>query len=631
MCLQNNNVKLIKKGFVIKTIGKFGVANLRKSSAPVQRSTILFYFLLIPLALLVSRCANPVSPTGGPKDSSPPKVIACDPPNFSTKFKENSFSVDFNEFINLKNPATEIFISPPLKSPLDPRIRGKSVVVKFEDSLAANTTYSISFGNAINDLTEGNILKGFSYVFSTGDFVDSLSLQGNLNAAFDLKPQKDVFIELYINNNDTIPFDSLPLRVAPYYIAKSDEQGNFTFHNLRNEPYKLFALADQNGDLIFNQPSEKIAFYDSLAKPYYISIPKPDTSLKDSTQIDPAKSLLLKVMNADSLRKSDSIHKADSIKQNFLLYPVYPLFLFEEADSVQRLLKATFPKKGMALFVFRHPVKNLTIVPMNFDSVTPWFLEEYSTQKDSVRLWITRPDVDSLIAKVIIANKTIDTVRLEVLKKDNQKKQSDKEKQERLTLSIASAGSGFNQYKNKLVATFSYPLIRWDFKKVLLIAGKDTTNPDIKFADSLKRRISIFARWEEDKGYKIIIPDSVFFGIHEITHDTLKIDFRTKGEKDFGNLIVAMNMEKRPGQYIVQLLNEKESVVYEEQIITGSGTISFNFMPPGKYKLKAINDRNRNKRWDTGNYKLNLQPEEVIYMPKIVEIRANWDVEETWD
>ena len=92
-----------------------------------------------------------------------------------------------------------------------------------------------------------------------------------------------------------------------------------------------------------------------------------------------------------------------------------------------------------------------------------------------------------------------------------------------------------------------------------------------------------------------------------------------------------MNMEKRPGQYIVQLLNEKESMVYEEQIITGSGKISFNFMPPGKYKLKAINDRNKNKHWDTGNYKLNLQPEEVIYLPKIIEIRANWDVEETWN
>ena len=597
----------------------------------MQRSTILFFFFLIPVALLLTRCANPVSPTGGPKDSTSPRVLACNPPNLATKFKENSFSIDFNEFINLKNPANEIFISPPLKTPLDPRIRGKSVIVKLEDSLAPNTTYSISFGNAITDLTEGNILKGFNYVFSTGDYVDTLSLQGNLHTAFDLKPQKDVFIELYINNNDTIQFDSLPLRVPPYYITKSDDQGNFTFHNLRNEQFKLFALADQNGDLVFNQPSEKIAFCDSLAKPYYISIPKPDTTKRDSSQIDPAKLPLIKVINADSIRKSDSIHKADSLKQNFLKYPVYPLFLFEQTDSIQRLINATYPKKGMAMLVFRLPAKNLRIVPLNFDSATPWYIEEVSTQRDSVRLWITKPDVDSLIAKVIINEKTLDTVRLEVVKKDNQKKLSEKEKQERLTLSIASAGSGFNQYKNKLVATFSYPLITWDFKKVLLIAGKDTTNPDIKFADSLKRRISIFSKWEEDKGYKIIVPDSVFFGIHNITHDTIKIDFRTKGEKDFGNLIVAMNMEKRPGQYIVQLLNEKESMVYEEQIITGSGKISFNFMPPGKYKLKAINDRNKNKRWDTGNYKLNLQPEEVIYLPKIIEIRANWDVEETWD
>ena len=112
---------------------------------------------------------------------------------------------------------------------------------------------------------------------------------------------------------------------------------------------------------------------------------------------------------------------------------------------------------------------------------------------------------------------------------------------------------------------------------------------------------------------------------------TISFDFRTKGEKDFGNLILTMNMDKRPGQYIVQLMNEKESTIFEEQIINGSGKIHFDFMHPGKYKIKAILDRNRNKRWDTGNYKLQIQPEEVIYLPKIVEIRANWDVEETWD
>jgi hypothetical protein len=254
-----------------------------------------------------------------------------------------------------------------------------------------------------------------------------------------------------------------------------------------------------------------------------------------------------------------------------------------------------------------------------------------SKHRDSAVLWITRQEVDSLIAKVIVDNKVLDTIQLEAQKTELRKKLLKNEMPGRLGLVNSAAGSGLNQFKNKLFVTFSFPLIQWDFTRVLLIAGKDTIYPEIAFSDSLKRKILINHKWDEETSYKILVPDSVFFGIHNITHDSAILDFKTKGEKDFGNLIVSMNMEKRPGQYIVQLMNEKESMIYEEHIITGSGKISFDFMPPGKYKIKAINDRNNNRRWDTGNYGLKIQPEEVIYFQKVVEIRANWDVEETWD
>jgi uncharacterized protein (DUF2141 family) len=626
-----NNVKLIKKGIAIKTIGKFGPANLRKSSVHVQRSVILFSILLLLCTLLLTHCANPVSPQGGAKDVNPPVVVACDPPNLATKFTKSSFRIDFNEFINLKNAATEIFISPPLKSALDTRLKGKSLIVSIEDSLAPNTTYSITFGNAIIDLTEGNSLKGFNYVFSTGEFVDTLSLQGNLLNAFDHKPQKDIFVELFMNNNDTLPLDSLPLKVAPYYITKTDDQGNYLFRNLQHGQFKLFALADQNGDLIFNQPSEKIAFYDSLVNPYYISVRKADTSRMDSLQPEQKNSIPVKIKNADSLQKKDSILTADSIKQRFINYPSYSLYLFQETDSVQRLLKSSFPMKGLVSLTFRFPVNNLQIVPLNFDSVAPWYIEEKSKQGDSVRLWITRPETDSLVAKVISGNTIIDTIRLEVIKKGISRKLTDQEKREKLIIANSASNSGLNQYKNKLLITFSYPLVKWNFKRVLLISATDSIHPDISFADSIKRTIVIHHKWEEEKSYKILIPDSVFFGIQNFSHDSIIMEFRTRGEKDFGNLIVAMNMEKRPGQYLVQLWNEKETTLYEEHIITSSGNVSFAFMIPGKYRLKAVRDRNRNRKWDTGNYKLNIQPEEVIYLPKIVEIRANWDVEEIWD
>ena len=597
----------------------------------MQRITILFYFFLFVTTFFLSRCANPVSPVGGPKDITPPRVLACLPPNYGAKFKEKGFSITFDEYIVLKNTANEVFISPPLKHPLETKLHGKELIVKFNDSLSSNTTYSVTFGNAIADLNENNILKGFNYVLSTGDFVDSLSLQGTVVTAFDHKPQKGVFVELYLDNNDTLAFDSLPLHVQPYYLTKTVENGTFLFNNLQNRQYKLFALADQNGDLIFNQPTEKIAFTDSLVNPIYFSKQKTDTSHKDSTQKKLPVPETVRPGNAGLLRKADSVHKADSILKNHLLYPAHPLFLFEQTDSVQRLVKANFPREGMTLFTFRFPVHTFRIIPLNFDSVAPWYLEEYSNQRDSLILWITRPKTDSLTAKVILDNKIHDTVNLGFIKKDIHKKSSKKAATEQLTVLNPAKVNGLNQFKNKLTLTFSFPLIRWDFKKVLLIVDKDTLHPEIEFSDSLKRKIIITHKWKEDTHYKIIIPDSVFYGITGISHDSILLDFRTRAERELGNLVVNMDLDKRPGQYIVQLLGNDESSVYEEKIVTQSGKIRFDFLVPGLYKLKLINDRNTNRKWDTGNYKLKIQPEEVIYLPKIIEIRANWDVEETWD
>jgi len=597
----------------------------------VQRKNSLFYFFLIVTALSLYRCANPVSPTGGPKDTDPPKVLGCEPPNFGVNFKEDNFRIDFNEFINLKNPSTEVFISPPLKKSLDPRLRGKSLLMKFDDSLVQNITYSVTFGNAIADFTENNILKGFNYVFSTGPFVDSLSLQGSLVNAFDHKPQKDAYVELYLNNNDTLPLDSLPLHFAPYYLTKTDENGNFIFKNLQDKQFKLVALFDQNGDLIFNQSTEKIAFFDSLVKPYYIAMEKADTTKKDSSEFVPLKNPKPKVVNPELLKKADSTRKADSVNRIRALYPSYSLFLFEETDSIQRVSKSVSPSEGVALIIFRFPAKDIRFIPLNFDSVASWHKEEYLSKRDSVILWVTRPETDSLILKVMAGNNVVDTVMLDIAKKLPQKKSEKKGKVTQLGITNSVKGAGLNQFKNKFLLTFSSPLTRWNLSRVLLVDKKDTLHPKIEFTDSLRRMAVVQHKWGEDLPYKLIIPDSVFYGINDVSHDSILMDFRTMSERDFGNLILTMNMEKRPGQYIVQLLDEKEVILYEEHITSQSGKIRFDYMNPGKYKIKAILDRNKNRRWDSGNYKKNLQPEEVIYFPKILEIRANWDVEETWD
>ena len=583
------------------------------------------------LACLFARCAHPVSPQGGPRDTDPPLVVATDPPNYSTLFRKNSIRLDFDEFITLKNASAEILVSPPQRHTPDTRLRGKSLIISIEDTLSPNTTYSVTFGKAIADITEGNLLKDYAYIFSTGAYIDSLTLKGDLREAFDLKPAKGVFVGLYNDSYDTIPFDSLPLKVPPAFVTRTGETGDFRFMNLRPGPYRLCALSDQNSDLVFNQPAEKIAFSDSLVSGVYEPPPPADTA-----RAEPG-GMAADTAVADSggmYRRGDqsaTTGSVDSLSAPGPVVPVHHLYLFAEIDSVQRLVKSSAPSAHMAQLVFRFPVKNLDVEPMNFDTAGPWCLREVSTFGDTVRLWITRPGTDSLVARVIADGWPADTIQLGFPGQGGEDDNRTKRKPSHLSIASPATMAGLNQFRNDLVLRFSSPVTRWNPGRMLLTSGDDTLVAGYTFDDSLKRRMTVRMKWEEDKSYRLLIPDSVFFGIGGESHDTVALEFRTRSERDFGNLIVSMNMSARPGRYILRLINESETAVYEERLVEGTAKIRFEFLVPGKYKLKAIADRNRNGRWDTGNYRKKLQPEEVSYYGKTIEVRANWEIEETWD
>ena len=221
--------------------------------------------------LSLIRCANIVSPTGGPKDIVPPVVLLATPENQSTNFQGKVINITFDEYVTLNNPNNNILISPPLEENPDYKLNGKSLIIKFKEPLKSETTYSINFGESIKDLHEGNIFKDYSYVFSTGENIDSLTLEGQLLQAIDHKPSADFFVMLYCNENDTISLDSLPYLVKPYYVTKSDKEGKFKFSGLKENDYLVFALKDENSNMRFDLPNENIAFLDSLVKPIHNS------------------------------------------------------------------------------------------------------------------------------------------------------------------------------------------------------------------------------------------------------------------------------------------------------------------------------------------------------------------------
>ncbi|MCF8351302.1 MAG: Ig-like domain-containing protein, partial [Bacteroidales bacterium] len=299
-----------------------------------MRNAFTYLLLAVSVFYLIG-CANPVTPTGGPKDTDPPEVLASEPPNQSRNFSENRIEITFDEFVKLDQPNQNILISPPIEKNPDYRLRGKSLVTLFNEPLKDSTTYTIFFGNSIVDLTEGNPLKNYQFVFSTGEQIDSLSIRGQILDAFNLQPYKDVFVMLYVDNNDTIPYDSLPYYVKPYYVSKTNANGFFELNNLREMPYRIFALQDVNSNMIYDLPNEKIAFLDSLLVPEYYKAAIPDTTKADTSLNDPES------------KTSDSL---------LPMYPdnvLYELFMFDEIDSTQKLLEAELAKKRMIRFVFK--------------------------------------------------------------------------------------------------------------------------------------------------------------------------------------------------------------------------------------------------------------------------------------
>ena len=438
---------------------------------------------------------------------------------------------------------------------------------------------------------------------------------------------------MYIDCYDTIPFDSLPVKVKPYYVAKTNEKGEFLFHNLRSAPMKLTALADLNGNLIFDQSTEKVAICDTLVHPYYIMKPMADSALilKDTLK---AKKEPSRIKTAESKQPDKKIKAAadsaakDSVRKQ-LHIPDNRLRLFEDIDSIQRVEKSVLLKKNLMLLVFRFPAKHLSLTPLNCDTVKPWALKEFSIHKDSVYLWITNPLQDSLILRVCQGSKVLDTLKLELISKIASSAKKKDQGKVYLGLSQNTSSGLLNQFTGNLRLAFSYPLSSARLNRISLIQGKDTLKPKVYFTDSLKRLLEVECKWKEDKSYSVFIPDSVFIAINGLANDTIKNTFKTRMSRDFGSLILELDISEHKGNYVIQLLNERDFVLREKKI-NSSGKIKFEYLIPGKFKVKAILDRNHNGRWDTGNFRKKIQPEEVFFLQKTIEIRANWDVEEKW-
>ncbi len=533
-----------------------------------NRSLFTYIFFIVSIGILIfnTSCANIGAPTGGPKDSLAPEAVLIKPLNYSTEFKGKKITITFNEYIKLTNISSQLIVSPPLKRKPETLVKGKSLIIELKDTLRENTTYTFNFGNAIVDITENNPIENFNYVFSTGSYIDSLSIKGKVINSFNDQPEKDALAILFIAN-DSSNIDSLPYTQLPSYFSKTDDNGNFEIKNLAPNSYKLFTLKDGNNNLKYDLPTEIIGFDNNLIRADY---------------------------NNDT---------------------IYTIYSFTETLPF-KFFNARHTNYGKIAFAFNQPEDSITIQKLNGNSSEKkaWELYSFSKEKDTLFYWSQEEIKDSLMFTISLAKTTLDTVVV---------KANDSYKKPKLLLK-SNIATDLN-IGDSLVINTSQPSISVNENKFLLIAdSKDTLDVSINSNKSFKKHTVDFERKLGSQYILTVLPNA-FTDIFETKNDTSVYSFRTKKVEDYGVLIINYT-HSGSNQAIIELLDDKGELA-KSYTVNGDKKITINNLPPKTYAVRVIEDINGNGKWDTGNYLLKLQPEKIQAFDDLIIIRANWDVD----
>lgn len=525
-----------------------------------------FYIYLCLLLIALTGCAKRGTITGGPKDTLAPVITRSSPANMTTGFTGKQIRIDFNEFIKIKDVNKQLVISPPMNNAPDITPMGNAsryITIKLKDTLLPNTTYSFNFGQSITDNNEGNPYSQFKFIFSTGTYIDSLTLNGRIKDAYNKKPDNFITVMLY-EANETFN-DSTVYKEKPRYVTNTlDSMVNYSLQNLKEGKYYLFALKDQSSNYKFDPKSDKIAF------------------LKDPITIP-----------------TDT---------------VYQLELFKEQQPF-KFIKPVQATSNRIITGYEGKVK-----PGDIKATVKNGSEDIRTlitkipAKDSVQIWLPR-------------NIKADSLTVALTHKDSIKNFNVRFKEMKAadSLTVAAAPSGNISFRDKFMLTPSTPIISIDESKISL-CDKDSVAVKYTMAyNEYEQKLEFdFPREESDKYTFTLLPGALK-DFYEKENDTLTYTLSTSTKDQYGNLRISLaNVKRFP--IILDILNAKGEPVITEYS-TEQTKFVFDGIPADTYTIRITYDNNGNKEWDTGSYMEKRQPEEVYYFPEPQKVLQNWDVD----
>jgi len=582
---------------------------------PKLSSKLKVFVTLIGIVLLIHACANRGSgPTGGPKDTTPPRVMKSFPANGALNFKKKQIQIDFDEMISIEKPTENVIISPPQLKPPDVKAYGKNVIVNFNEDLKDSTTYSINFGNGIVDLNEKNAVKNYLFSFSTGNQIDTLKISGTVVDAENQNPLSGIIVGIYREMSDSVFFETPFLR-----IGRTDEKGHFSIDNIKKGKYKIFALGDTNHDYYY-QPGEGLAFCDSLIAPTFHREEMQDTVWKDSVTVDSIHKFMGTRFLPDNLTLR--YFKENKKRQYFVKYErkepfAFSLFFSAPAAQLPELKPLNFEWKNKYMLQ-----KN-----ERKDSLTYWLTDSTLWQTDTLRMAMRYYKTDS----VYNLKATTDTLDIIMRKAKVNPKQTVRAKPKAEPLRFSNnIKSPFDVYSS-IVLKFEAPLTRIDQSKIKLSEKVDTIFKQRPFKwrqiDSTKIAFAIDYKWLPEKTYVLKIDSAAFVSIYGKTSNKSKNEFKIHSLDDYSE--IEMILTPFNPKAVLQVLDAKDNVIASK--LVAEKATSFPYLQPSEYYIRFFIDDNGNGVWDPGDLKTRKQPEQVYYYPKKLVLKANWKFEETWD
>ncbi|MGV0995301.1 Ig-like domain-containing protein [Empedobacter falsenii] len=539
-----------------------------------MNKTTRFSLLMLTILTVIS-CARQGSPTGGPKDETPPVFLKADPDTLATNVDLNlqEATINFDEYILLKEYSKNVVVSPSFQIPpiVTPQALAKKYIsIKFQEPLLPNTTYSFNFGDAIQDFNENNKLSNFQYVFSTGSFIDSLKVTGRVNSSYDFKLPEKILVGLY--KVDSTYKDSIILQKKPYYIARANDKGEYQLNYLASGKYKLIAFEDKVENVMYDYGKERLAFHNEPIE------------LNANQQIN--------------------------------------LNLFNQKPAYRKP-EASFKQEGLIVFKTTGATDDVTITPVGKEFKTA-YIQKFPRQ-DSINFWFN-PKVDTIVGRSAKLNfkvqhkDQIDEVSALYSKSNTERK-----------LEFKAINDQKLAPNKPFKIQANAPIKSLDLSKIYVF--KDTVSIPFKVSiDTVNAQNLNFAFEKNlDEKFEVNIYPNALTDVLGEKNDTLAYPIKMGTRGDFGHLkLTLQNTPSKP--FILQFLKTDKDFTVIEEIYNPANKnyFEFNFIEPGEYLFRLLVDENENGKWDTGDYLSGKQPEPIYLYPEPIKIRAMWDATETW-